>query len=82
MKNLIFHSGKRIKISKNIIDNLFKLWLNLYLRNKYLKSFYQWINVDNDFGIKLIETNPFKSIAYYEITDKELFVLSRLRYGF
>ena len=82
MKNLIFHSGKRIKISKNIVDNLTKLWLNLYLKNNYLKSFYHWINVDNDFGIKLIETNPFKRIAYYEITDKELFVLSRLRDGF
>lgn len=80
MKNIILHSGKRIKLSKNIIDNLTKLWKEFYMQN-YVISYYQWLN-NHNFGIKLIETNPFKNVAYYEITDKELFILSRLRYGF
>lgn len=80
MKNIIFHSGKRVKLSKDIIVNLTKLWKEFYMQN-YVISYYQWLN-NHNFGIKLIETNPFKNVAYYEITDKELFMLSRLRYGF
>jgi hypothetical protein len=82
MKNIIFHCGKKVKLPNTVIDNLSKLWMNYYIKHKYLLSFYHWINIDNDFGIKLIQTNPFKRIAYYEITDKELFALSRIRYGF
>ena len=80
MKNIIFHSGKKVKLSKDIIVNLTKLWKEFYMQN-YVISYYQWLN-NHNFGIKLIETNPFKNVAYYEITDKELFMLSRLRYGF
>jgi hypothetical protein len=81
MKNIILQSGKRVKLSNDIIDNLTKLWVEFYMNNNYVISYYQWLNNKN-FGIKLIETNPFKKTAYYEITDKELFILSRLRYGF
>lgn len=80
MKNIILHSGKKVKLSDDIIDNLTKLWVD-YMKNNYIISYYQWLNNKN-IGIKLIETEPFKKTAYYEITDKELFMLSRLRYGF
>jgi hypothetical protein len=81
MKNIIFHCGKKVKLSNNIIDNLHDLWREFHICNYAYKSYSHWLN-ENNFGIKLIETNPFKKTAYYEITDKELFVLSRLRYGF